>query len=92
LSEIVSGRQLRAARVLAGLSQAQLARLTSFHVRSCRYWESRGDDPPSSIPKTLRTIERALLARGVIVFSKPTPGARLADEAEYLSLSDNSGV
>ena len=52
-TNIVSGRQLRAARVLAGLTQAQLAQQAGFHERACRYWEAQGDDPPTSTPSSL---------------------------------------
>jgi hypothetical protein len=78
-SNIVSGRQLRAARVLAGLTQAQLAAVTGNHENACRYWESRGESPPTCIDSTLDRIELALADHGVVVFSKPTPGARLAN-------------
>ena len=64
MSEIVSGRQLRAARVLAGLTQAQLAAATGFHERACRYWEAKGDGPPTSVPSTLEKIDAALEADG----------------------------
>ena len=52
-TNIDSGRQLRAARVLAGLTQAQLAQQAGFHERACRYWEAQGDDPPTSTPSSL---------------------------------------
>jgi len=78
ISNIVSGRQLRAARVLAGLTQAQLALQAGFGERACRYWESRGDDPPTTTPSSLAKIEAALGRNGVAVFRDPTPGARLA--------------
>jgi transcriptional regulator with XRE-family HTH domain len=77
-TNIVSGRQLRAARVLAGLTQAQLAQQAGFHERACRYWEARGDDPPTTTPSSLAKIEAALGRNGVAVFRDPTPGARLA--------------
>jgi transcriptional regulator with XRE-family HTH domain len=80
MSDIVSGRQLRAARVLAGLTQAQLAAATGFHERACRYWESRGENPPTSVPSTLEKIGAALEARGVVAFSEPTPGVRIAEK------------
>jgi DNA-binding XRE family transcriptional regulator len=78
MSNIVSGRQLRAARVLAGLTQAQLARQAGFQERACRYWEARGDDPPTTVGSSLAKIEAALGRNGVVVFRDPTPGARLA--------------
>ena len=77
-SKIVSGRQLRAARVLAGLTQAQLAQQAGFHERACRYWEAQGDNPPTSTPSSLAKIEAALGRNGVAVFRDPTPGTRLS--------------
>jgi transcriptional regulator with XRE-family HTH domain len=79
MSSIVSGRQLRAARVLAGLTQAQFAAKTGFHERACRYWESRGANPPTSVPSTLEKISAALEAQGVVAFCEPTPGVRIAE-------------
>jgi len=78
MSNIVAGRQLRAARILAGLTQKQLAKAVGVHERAARYWELKGDRAPTSTPSSLKKIEAALLAHGVIVFTSPTPGARLA--------------
>jgi DNA-binding transcriptional regulator YiaG len=77
---IVSGRQIRAARVLAGLTQAQFAAKAAFHERACRYWEARGDGPPTSVLSTLARISEVLKAQGVVVFSEPTPGVRIAEK------------
>jgi hypothetical protein len=72
-TNIVSGRQLRAARVLAGLTRAQLAQQAGFHERACRYWEARGDDPPTTtpsfagkaaLPLPWRTIDRPKTVEG----------------------------
>jgi transcriptional regulator with XRE-family HTH domain len=76
-TNIVSGYQLRAARVLARLTQAELARATGYHPRAVRYWEAKGNNPPSNVATTLADIEQALAKNGVIVFSQPTPGVRL---------------
>jgi hypothetical protein len=76
-SNIVSGRQLRAARVLSGLTQAELSIESGFAQRACRYWENRGDNPPTSIQQSLESIEAVLRHHGVEVFSYPTPGCRL---------------
>jgi DNA-binding transcriptional regulator YiaG len=78
MPSIVSGRQLRAARVLAGLTQAQFAAKTGFHERACRYWEAKGEWPPTSVPSTLEKINAALEAVGVVAFREPTPGVRIA--------------
>jgi transcriptional regulator with XRE-family HTH domain len=75
---IITGRQLRAARILAGLTQKELAKAVGVHERSVRYWELKEDRAPTSTATFRETIEAALLAHGVIIFSSPSPGARLA--------------
>jgi hypothetical protein len=74
---LVSSRQLRAARVLAGLTQAQLSAAAGFHPRACKYWEHWGDAMPSTHPETLDAIEAALARHGVELFANPSPGCRL---------------
>jgi transcriptional regulator with XRE-family HTH domain len=81
MSSIVSGRQLRAARILAGLSQKQLAQAVGVHERAVRYWELKGNRAPTSTTSLLARIEQVLLDRGVVVFAKPTAGARVAEDA-----------
>ena len=77
-SNLVSGRQLRAARVLTGLTQVQLSKEAGFAPRACRYWEGRGENPPTTSPQSLAAIERVLRHHGVEVFCQPTPGCRLS--------------
>src|SRR5262250_612408 len=79
MSNIVSGRQIRAARMLAGLTQADLARAAGCHPRSVRYWENKGSNPPTNVASTLDSIEQALNRHGVIPFSTPTPGVRCSN-------------
>jgi transcriptional regulator with XRE-family HTH domain len=76
-SNIRSSRQLKAARMLAGLSQAELARAAGFHPNSGKYWEGKGDALPTCVSGTLERIEAALRAHGVAVFAEPSPGARI---------------
>jgi DNA-binding transcriptional regulator YiaG len=76
-TNLVSSRQLKAARVLAGLSQAGLARAAGFHPNSVKFWEGKGDAVPTCDPETLRLIEAALQLHGVAVFVSPSPGARM---------------
>ena len=61
---------------MAGLTQSELSIESGFSSRACRYWESRGDNPPTSVPSTLQVIEAVLLRYGVEVFTAPTPGCR----------------
>jgi transcriptional regulator with XRE-family HTH domain len=77
MGNVVSGRQIRAGRMLAGLTQAELARAAGYHPRSVRYWESKNTDPPTNVESTLDSIEQALISHGVIPFLTPTPGVRL---------------
>ena len=78
MSNIITGRQLRAARILAGLTQKQLAHAVGVHERAARYWELKESKPPTSTPDTLEKIEAVLRDHGVIAFSTPTAGVRLA--------------
>ena len=78
MSNLVNGRQLRAARILAGLTQKELAKAVGVHERSMRYWELKETKAPTTTMALLEKAEAALLDHGVIIFSSPTPGARLA--------------
>lgn len=68
------GRQLAAARVLAGITQEQLAKRAGLHVNSIRYIErqSRITTGHSS-----ELVAEALAEMGVMFFSVPTCGVRL---------------
>ncbi len=74
MSNIVTGRQLRAARILAGLTQRQLAKAVGVNERAARYWELKEHKAPTSTPSSLERIEAALRNHGVIVFATPTGG------------------
>jgi transcriptional regulator with XRE-family HTH domain len=78
-SNLVTGRQLRAARTLAGMTQQELASVLGVNERAVRFWERKHDRRPTSSPNDAR-IEQALLACGVVLFAEPTPGARLAEK------------
>jgi transcriptional regulator with XRE-family HTH domain len=78
MSNIITGRQLRAARILAGLTQRQLAQAVGVHERAARYWELKENKLPTSTTSILEEIEAVLRNHGVIVFASPTAGARLA--------------
>jgi DNA-binding transcriptional regulator YiaG len=77
-SELVTGRQLRAARTLAGLTQKTLGHALGIDQRAVRFWERKHDQRPTNFRNSIK-IERCLLDHGVMVFAKPTPGARLRD-------------
>ena len=76
---LVTGRQLRAARVLAGLTQRTLGAALGVDERAVRFWERKHDRKPTGSPND-RRIEQCLLEHGVILFAEPTAGARLAQK------------
>jgi len=76
---LVTGRQLRAARVMAGLTQRTLGAALGVDERAVRFWERKHDRRPTGSPNDAR-IEQVLLQHGVILFADPTPGARLQEK------------
>jgi transcriptional regulator with XRE-family HTH domain len=70
---LVTGRQLRAARTLAGMTQRDLATVLAVNERAVRFWERKHDRRPTSASDT--RIEQALLARGVILFARRVLGS-----------------
>jgi len=78
MGELVHGRQVAAARILANVTQEALAAKAGLHVNSVRYVERQ---PRVTTGYSAELIENALLALGVVLFSFPTPGARLVDRA-----------
>ena len=78
-SNLVTGRQLRAARVLAGLTQKSLGAALGVDQRAIRFWERKHDRRPTN-SRNAFLVEQCLLNHGVILFAEPTPGARLAEK------------
>ena len=71
---LVSGQQLKAARILAGLSQEQLAAETGRSLRSITGWESTTGTVPSASRTSLERIEAALRRYGVALYVTPAGG------------------
>jgi DNA-binding transcriptional regulator YiaG len=67
-NNLITGRQLRAARALAGMTQRDLATALAVNERAVRFWERKHDKRPTSAPNDVR-IEQALLKHGVILFA-----------------------
>ena len=76
MSNVVSGRQLRTARIFAGLTQAQFAKAVGIDERSLRYWELKDDGRPTTTAVVLEMIEDVLLQNGVVLSSLLTTGRR----------------
>jgi DNA-binding XRE family transcriptional regulator len=79
MPNIVTGRQLRSARILAGLTQREFSKAVGVNERAVRYWELKEIKLSTSVPHSLEQIGAVLRRHGVIVFSSPTPGVRLVD-------------
>lgn len=68
-----SGRQLRAARVLVGLTADQLAKLSGVSLNTIKRAEA-ADRPSSMMPANLRAITQALIDQGVIFCGRDEHG------------------
>lgn len=76
-TSLVSCRQLKAARALAGWTQRDLGAAIGVDERQVRFWEKR-------IPKNSKkrnALEQAFLDAGVEFVSIPTVGVRLISDA-----------
>ena len=69
-----TGRQLAAARVLAGITQEELAKRADLHVNSIRYMERQ---PRITTGHSSGRVAGALADIGVVFFTLPTCGVRL---------------
>lgn len=77
---IVNGRQLKAARALAGVTQQQLANASGLHVNSVRYLERQ--DRIAKFGHSANLITMALEEFGVRFMDEPTLGVRLLADME----------
>jgi DNA-binding transcriptional regulator YiaG len=71
------GRQIAAARALAGLSQIDLAATGGWHPRTVRLWEAAPDLPTSHKPHLDRLI--AIFAERRIAFTAPPLGVNVIE-------------
>jgi transcriptional regulator with XRE-family HTH domain len=74
MAGLIRGKQLKAARALASITQEELAEASGLHVNSVRYLERQ--DRITCAFSTER-VETALNALGVMFFTTPTPGVRV---------------
>jgi len=77
MSHIVSRRQIRAARMLAGLTQRILPVRRDIIPDRSDIRRARVITCQQMFISTLDSIERALVGYGVVPFSTLTPGVRL---------------
>ena len=82
---LASGAHLVAARIMAGLSQVELASLAGIHRNSVQRWESM---PVIKGGFALEKIEVALKSKGVLVRRKPVPTIMLDPDNKVEPLQD----
>lgn len=83
----LSGAVIRAARVLADLSQADLAQGAGVHVKTVAYWERRGSRGVFGEHGFSRIVE-ALRAHGVELMRGESEGARRVAMIRPCKISD----
>lgn len=76
---LTTGDQLKAARALASMNQADLAAAAGVNVNTVRNMEGRGRDVLVSGLDVVQKVQRALEAAGVIFIAEngEGPGVRL---------------
>jgi transcriptional regulator with XRE-family HTH domain len=74
-----TGRQLAAARTLAGVTQEELAKRAGLHVNSIRYLEKQD---PITTGHSSELVAGVLAGLGVLFFTVPSCGVRLRPEGE----------
>lgn len=74
---LITGRQLRAARVLIGMEQIELAKRARVAIGTVRRMESF-DGEIGARTSTLMLVKRALEKAGVEFLNDDRPGVRLA--------------
>ena len=72
-----TGNQLRAARVLAGLTQGELAKRCGVHLNSISAMEKRGAESLTSGLDTINLVVRALESLGIEFTNGEAIGVRL---------------
>jgi hypothetical protein len=72
----ITGRQIAAARALAGMSQANLAKAGNISVPTLAGMEV-SDGPAPGLPNNVATVIAALEAAGVEFTNGDAPGVRL---------------
>lgn len=76
---LVTGNQLKAARALLGVEQADLATRADVHVNTIRKMEAKGAATLTSGVDIVHKVQAALEAVGVEFLNHGRPGVRLRE-------------
>ena len=74
---LTTGNQLKAARALVGMEQAQLATASEIHVNTIRRMEASGSGPIDGRAQSVQAVQRALERAGIEFLNHGNPGVRL---------------
>nr|WP_131116551.1 helix-turn-helix domain-containing protein [Lichenihabitans psoromatis] len=74
---LTTGNQLKAARALSGIEQADLADRANLNVNTIRRMEKAAACPIAGRAANVQAVERALEAAGVEFLNHGQPGVRL---------------
>jgi hypothetical protein len=74
---LITGNQLRAARALAGVDQAWVAKAADVAINTIRNMEGRGSEPITSSAVTVRKVQLVLESAGIEFLNGGQPGVRM---------------
>ena len=74
---LTTGNQLKAARALIGMEQAQAAEASGVHVNTIRRMEASGSAAIDGRSQNVQAVQRALEERGIEFLNHGQPGVRL---------------
>jgi hypothetical protein len=78
---LVTGNQLKAARVFAEVDQQQVADAAKINVNTIRNMEARGNQPITSSAMIVRNVQLILESWGVEFINDGGPGVRMRDQS-----------
>jgi hypothetical protein len=87
---LVTGNQLKAARMFAGVDQQQVADAAKVNVNTIRNMEARGNDPITSGAVTVRAVQLVLEDWGVEFINHGGPGVRMRNPGAVPSVKPSS--
>ena len=84
---LVTGNQLKAARILAEVDQQEVADAAKVNVNTIRNMEARGNQPITSSAVTVRNVQLVLEGWGVDFTNHGSPGVQMRDPSATPSAS-----
>jgi hypothetical protein len=79
---LTTGNQLKAARALIGVDQAELAQSAGVHVNTIRSMEASGLEGIAGRAQNVQAVQLALEEKGIEFLNHGHPGVRLREKKE----------